>query len=142
MKTVLHAVFLTLICFAFGSCHYDKYDTLIKPGLPVTKPVVISDSIVIKYSTDIVPILSNNCYRCHDASHKALGLGFELDSYNGLHSFCVPNNPANDSTCQLVESITHTNTSPTLYMPNDGAVVKDSDIAVIVKWVFQGAKNN
>ena len=137
MKTVLHAVFFTFICFAFGSCHYDKYDTLIKPGLPVDTAFVIPATP--SYKNHIVPILSANCYSCHSAANKSLGGGFEQDTWSGVHQFCTPS----DSTATIISCITwNPYFSSSLYMPNNGKKLSAQNIAIIVRWVFQGAKNN
>ena len=126
-----------LVCSFLGSCHYDKYDTLIKPGLHVDTSGVPA---IPSYANHIVPIMVANCYSCHDAAnYSGNGKGFRLDTYSGLHSYCTPA----DSNATIVGCITYSpKFPPTLYMPNNGNKLSPKDIAIFVKWVFQGAPEN
>ncbi len=92
----------------------------------------------ISYSKNVVPILNTNCYSCHSTANSSLGGGFALDTYSGFKMFCNPS----DSTAIVVECITHNNVPSVLYMPNNGSMLASKDVATIVTWVFQGAKNN
>ena len=85
----------------------------------------------IKYSTDVVNILSFNCYACH-AGTAQLGGGFVLDNYLDLK--VMVNNG------QLLKAINHQpGASP---MPKNAPKLFDCNIAVISAWVNSGAPNN
>jgi cytochrome c553 len=132
MKQHLLLGILCAFCLSFTGCTYDKYEKL--------HPLVaIQDTIkrAVSYKSDVVPIMASYCYRCHgdDATN---GGQFHLNSYSTLSNWTTPN----DSSCQLIKSITKTNTSAALFMPNDGTSLPQADISTIVKWVQQGAKDN
>ena len=85
----------------------------------------------IKYSVDVVNILSFNCYTCHAGSAQ-LGGGFVLDNYTDLKAVI--------NTGQLLKSINHqSGASP---MPKNAAKLSSCNIAIITAWVNNGAPNN
>ncbi len=135
-KGILILMSISLCCF-LSSCNYHKYDELVKPNIGKTT-VVLPDTV--SFSNNIMPILNNNCASCHDATHySASARGIAVYDYRTISNFTAPH----DSTCYLIACITHSpNISPALFMPNNGTKLSDADIALMVKWVYAGAKNN
>jgi hypothetical protein len=88
------------------------------------------DTIAVSYMTDIVPILQNNCYGCHGS--VAPSGNIMLNSFTGVST--VAENG------RLVGAVTHSTGYES--MPQNQDKLPDCDIANIVGWVNQGAKNN
>lgn len=86
------------------------------------------DSINVKYTANIQPILSANCIGCHNAGLASGGVA--LDSYTGVQ--IVANNG------QLVKGVTGVLSR----MPKYGNPLSVCDIGMIRKWVNDGAPNN
>jgi hypothetical protein len=90
------------------------------------------DTTAVTYSTDIVNILSNNCYECHGAGSTAGSGGIDLSTYNNLK--------VHADAGHLVAVVTHAPGFPA--MPYGKPKLDDCSINKIVAWVNQGAKNN
>ncbi len=93
----------------------------------------------VDFQRDVQPILTLNCIACHQGSSATRGL--QLDTYEGVMNgsdsgkVVVPGDPKSSL---LIQRITDKNG---MQMPPQ-ALMSDSDIAVIVAWVQQGAKAN
>lgn len=123
MKT-FSITLLVLCCFA--GCYYDKEALVYPQGSGGS-----CDTVAIKYSVDVVNIVSTTCYSCHGGT-AATGAGIRLDTYTGLKNMA--------SNGLLVKVINHTSgVSP---MPKGGAKLSACNIAKIQAWVKNGAPNN
>lgn len=90
------------------------------------------DTTAVKYSTDIVNILSNNCYSCHGAGSTAGSGGIDLSTYSNLK--------VHADAGHLVGVVTHApGFTP---MPYGKPKLDDCSVNKIVAWVNQGAQNN
>lgn len=102
------------------------------PSLPTT----------ISYKNNVLPILRNDCYRCHNAqSYKTSALGaLNMEDFNDLKYWSTPANGMNGQSW-LVGNMRH---DPGFKpMPYDGVGGPDAcDIALIKAWVDAGAPNN
>ena len=125
MKFLRLICFITLLVLLIPGCVYEKEDILYPP-----KPC---DTSSPSYSLVVQPIISANCYRCHDAANSALnGGGNQLDSHAKLKVFA--------DNGHLVGAITHSpGYSP---MPKNSAKLSDCDINKIKAWVDAGAPDN
>ncbi len=86
------------------------------------------DSINVKYSTTIAPLLSANCTGCHNAS--VISGSTQLDTYAGVVS-AVNNGQLMGS---LIGNLSR--------MPKYGTALSGCDIGKIRKWISDGAPNN
>jgi hypothetical protein len=119
---ILSAFIITTI--AFMGCYYDKAE-LVYP------PATSCDTTAVKYSTDIVGILSANCYACHSGTASASG-GRKLDSHANLLTFV--------NSGELAKAITHTGgVTP---MPYNQPKMQECSINKILGWINDGAPNN
>lgn len=100
--------------------------------LTASLPVTICDTVGMKYSTNIVPILQANCYSCHGNGSTGGSGGISLDGYANLQKW------ANNG--YLVGNITHA--SGYVAMPYGGGKLSDCDINKIIAWIHQGEPNN
>lgn len=117
-----------------GACSYTQEvpPTVTCASLPVT----------LSYQTDVLPILKQNCYRCHNAqNYKSLALSaLNMEDFNDLKSWSTPANGINGES-YLIGNVSH---SPGFKpMPYDGVGNLDAcQIAVLKAWVNAGTPNN
>lgn len=90
------------------------------------------DTANSQYMADVVPILTNNCYKCHGASSNTGSFGLVLEGYNNLKPY------AESGT--LIGVITHASGYPA--MPKDGAKLSDCNINKIRSWIAHGIQDN
>lgn len=88
------------------------------------------DTSGMKYSTNILPIISSNCYGCHGNGTATDGV--DLDGYAKLKTY-VDNG-------YLIGVITHA--SGYTPMPYGAAKLSDCDINKIKAWINNGSPNN
>ncbi len=118
-------VICILIVGVFGlttSCYYDTEEDLYG-----TIECSLDD---IGYTATILPIISNNCYECHDQGNNFGNI--TLEGYGALKTY-VDNG-------QLLGAIKHqSGFSP---MPKNLSKLLDCEIEKIEAWVNAGALNN
>jgi cytochrome c553 len=117
---------LTLIGI-FTACSKTSEDQL-----TATIPVTTCDTVGMKYSANIVPILQANCYSCHGNGSTGGSGGISLDGYANLKLWA--------DNGYLVGNITHA--SGYVAMPYGGGKLSDCDINKIIAWIHQGEPNN
>ena len=118
----LKLVIVLFLVFGFGSCYYDVEEDLY--------PTTECSTTDMSYQTDILPILQNNCYQCHDAANNFGGI--TLEGFDQIKTF-VNNN-------QLLGVIRHeAGFSP---MPKNSAKLLECEIEKIESWITNGAPNN
>ncbi|MBY0536190.1 MAG: cytochrome c [Chitinophagaceae bacterium] len=98
----------------------------------VLKASTTCDTTAVSFSTQIVPILQNNCYRCHGSGNTGSGAGILLEGYSNVKTW-VDNN-------YLVNVVK--GSSGYILMPYGGPKMSDCNVNTIAAWVNQGAKNN
>ncbi len=111
-----------LICFYLSGCYYRNEQDL----YPAASTC---DTLNVTYSLSVKPILTNSCYSCHAGSGEE---GVILNTYSGVKQYI--------SNGILIEAVTHTgNVTP---MPYDQPKLDNCQIAIIEKWVKNGALDN
>lgn len=115
----IHILFLSLL---ISSCYYDKEEEL----YPTTECLTENMS----YQSDILPILQNNCFQCHDAANNFGGI--TLEGFDQLKIYV--------NNAQLIGVIKHeSGFSP---MPKNAAQLLECEIEKIEAWITDGALNN
>jgi hypothetical protein len=115
---------LIVVVVTYSGCYYDKAD-LVYPQSPVC------DTVNMKYTADIVPILIANCYVCHSGTASGSG-GRKFDSYALLKNYV--------NSGDLVKAVTHTGgVTP---MPYNMPKLPECTVNKIIDWVNRGALNN
>ncbi len=96
------------------------------------------DSNIVYFDKDILPILNSNCAMsgCHDAGTAAEGV--VLNSYEKVMS-TGKITPYNSNKSELYEVITETDPKK-IMPPPPNAKLSAAQIALIAKWINQGAK--
>ncbi len=118
---------LVVMVFAVG-CYYHKGELVYPRSAASTSVPACDTTAVIRYSVEVVSILSARCYGCHGGT-AVTGAGYKPDTYS-VRSL------ANNG--RLVRSITHTGPANT-HMPLRGSKLAECDIAKIRTWVRSGA---
>ncbi len=122
VKTFFLLVMVTGVVLV--SCSKQSEDVL-KGQVTVT-----CDTAGMKYSTNVLPILTANCYSCH--ANGIVNGGVSLDGYSSVVKQV--------SNGKLVAAITHA--AGVVPMPYNGGKLSDCDIAIIKAWINEGTPNN
>jgi mono/diheme cytochrome c family protein len=93
----------------------------------------------VYFVNDILPIIASNCAKsgCHDVATHTEGL--ILNSYSGIMKIVKKFQPDNSD---LYEVITETDPDKLMPPPPNNAPLTAAQIALIYKWIMQGAPNN
>lgn len=94
----------------------------------------VDDDGGVSFSNDVLPILQNNCIRCHGDSRTYAGL--RLNSFAGILAgsengpVILPGDAPNSRLIQLITAGE---------MPRQGSPLADEEIRLISNWISQGA---
>lgn len=122
ISILLPGIIITAI--GFTGCKNDKAELLYPPET--------CDTSNVTYTNTILPILRDNCYRCH-AGNQAVA-PFNLDSYTDASQVALSG--------LMYKAITHANEPGIVPMPKDADKLSDCNIAKIKVWIDDGAPNN
>ncbi|MFQ5448280.1 MAG: hypothetical protein ACE5FF_15245 [Saprospiraceae bacterium] len=120
-KPILSLAALLIMVFSAG-CYYDSEEEIY--------PTLECDTGNVTYSGTVLPILTNNCYKCHDAANNFGGV--TLEGYSNLKIYAQSG--------QLLAVIKHQPGFP--FMPRNAPQLIECDIAKIETWVLSGAPDN
>jgi hypothetical protein len=113
---------LMIVACTFIGCKNDNAALLYPPD--------VCDTSNVTYNNTILPILRDNCYRCHAGSQTVAP--FHLDTYADASLVALSGH--------MEGAITHSaGVSP---MPKNTDKLSDCNIAKIIKWIDDGAPNN
>lgn len=126
MKKIFQFLMIVSLSLTATSCYYDEIP--LEPSAPIPE--------VVSYKDDIQPIWNLNCIDCHSSGQIEPELT-EGISYNVLmgDGYVIPNNAIGS---QLFKTLTGDGAP---LMPPSGAL-SESDIALVEKWINDGALNN
>ena len=110
-----------MMCW-LGSCSKESADRLAGN--------TTCDTTNVSYSQQILPILQDNCYTCHQGSNPPSGI--DLSDFTVLQAH-VKNG-------DLKSAVTHTGS--VVPMPYGLPMLPSCEVNTIVAWVDQGALNN
>lgn len=106
----------------------------VSPPLPAT----------VDFNFDIRPILVQKCYLCHGPDPESREANLRLDTYEGATAALenggkaiVPGRPGKS---RLIERITHSDPDQIMPPPVSNLTLDDREIALIEKWIKQGAE--
>ena len=88
------------------------------------------DTTAVSYSKQILPLLEDNCYTCHQGA--AASSGIDLSNFATLQSHVANGD--------LASAVTHTGSVTP--MPYELPMLPSCEVNTIVAWVNQGALNN
>jgi hypothetical protein len=90
------------------------------------------DTVNMKYTEDVVPILVANCYSCHGTGSTAGSGGILLEGYSNLEQWAANG--------YLVGNVTHA--PGYVGMPYGLPALPSCEVNTIVDWVNNGYQNN
>ena len=96
----------------------------------------------VDFNRDIRPILSENCFTCHGPDKNKRKADLRLDSHDGIFSTIkdlqtvVPGKPDKS---ELYRRITEKDADERMPDPKSNKRLSDREIAIIKKWIEQGA---
>jgi len=123
-------LFLTVLIISAGltACDNDKFP----------EPEVKDN---VSFALDIQPILTNNCATCHNPTEVEPDFreGFAYDSFEELitEGDVIPGDAEGSELVEMLEGKSADGNT----MPPSGPMSK-TNIALIKKWIDEGAKNN
>jgi hypothetical protein len=85
-KLISSFIVIAIVFFGgiLNSCYYDNEEELY--------PNVNCNNLNVSYALDVVPILENACYECHDLSNApVLGDGINIEGIDKLKSYIEAN---------------------------------------------------
>jgi mono/diheme cytochrome c family protein len=124
MKKLLRYIIVVLICSASAGCYYDNEEEL----YPAAQ--VACGTTPVSYTNDVAPIIQGNCLTCHS---QAANMGsVVLEGYTNARTYAASG--------KLYGAVSHSaGYSP---MPKNGNKLSDCNIAIIKRWIDDGAPNN
>nr|VFK16869.1 MAG: Planctomycete cytochrome C [Candidatus Kentron sp. LFY] len=105
----------------------------------------------VSFQNDVRPILAKNCLECHQPGAKGFQeSGLAVGDYESLMKGTKPAAGEQrgqvivpgDSTSSTLIILIEGRADPSISMPHDREPLKEKDIAILKKWIDQGAKNN
>ncbi len=120
---ITHVIISISLTLLMGACSKSSEDRLAPDSGSC-------DTVNMKYTLNILPIIKANCYSCH--GNGIISQGINLDGYNNLLI------RVNDG--KLIGVITHASGYPP--MPQGQPKLSDCNINKIKSWINRGALNN
>jgi hypothetical protein len=95
----------------------------------------------VTYQLDVLPILKEDCFRCHSADKYQISSSgtLNMEKFSELQAYTMPASGHNGISA-LLGNIRHD--PGFVNMPSDGGKLDDCEIAVIKAWIDQGAPQN
>jgi len=95
----------------------------------------------VNFNRDILPVLSDNCFRCHGPDPKARKARLRLDTREEVLRTREPIIvPGNSSQSELVRRITSKEENEVMPPPKSNKKLTPGQIALLKQWIDQGAK--
>lgn len=102
-----------------------------------------SPPYAVQFNRDIRPILSDNCFQCHGPDKDKRKAKLRLDTKEGLFGEIEgrhPIVPGQLDQSEVYRRITTTDPDELMPQPKSGKVLSPQQIALIKRWIEQGAK--
>lgn len=112
--------------------------------LAVSFGSVVAAEDAVGYRHDILPILSDRCFKCHGPDSATRKAGLRLDQPEAakavLESGATAIVPGKSAKSALVERIMSKDPEEKMPPPDSGKVLSDAERALLRRWIEQGAK--
>jgi len=95
----------------------------------------------VQFNRDILPILSDNCFRCHGPDPKSRKAKLRLDTKEGamrLHEPVIV--PGHSAQSELVRRVTSKEATEVMPPPKSDRKLTHSQIATLKQWIDEGAE--
>ncbi len=128
MRSLVKGILTCLLISTFFSCYKDNEEEL----YPNTSAC---DTSSVTYSANILSIIQNNCYACHNnANSGSIGAGISFEGHANLSTYI------NNNKTRFLGAVEHS--SGYSKMPKGGNKLSDCSITLIKKWINDGIQNN
>src|SRR3569832_1696562 len=111
--------------------------------VPITARAA-SDKDAVDYGKQVLPIISQKCFHCHGQDEKSRKAKLRLDvreeAINERKGGTCAIKPGDLSKSELVKRITSTDPDEVLPPPKDGHPVAPQEVALLKRWIQEGAK--
>ncbi|MDQ3191679.1 MAG: hypothetical protein M3Q58_08805 [Bacteroidota bacterium] len=123
MKAINISLLIVILGITLNSCYKDNEEEL----YPLATQC---DTLNVTYEGKIKTIISDYCIACHGSSNfTSLGGGIELEGYVKLKA------KVDDGS--FLSSVTHDGNVS--FMPKNSGKLSDCNLAIIKKWIDEGA---
>ena len=128
--TGVRAVAVAAVCLGLAVAG----TTSIRAGEPPQSPAPVN------FDRDIRPILSNNCFQCHGPDEQQRETNFHFDTEDGafVDDGIIVRGKSAESL--LVKRILNPDPRERMPPPDSGHALTDSQIALLRRWIDEGAK--
>ncbi len=93
----------------------------------------------VDFARDVLPILSDACFKCHGPDEKARKADLRLDTKEDALAKGGPIVPGKSAESRLVERITSDDPTEVMPPPKANKKLKPEQVATLKKWIDQGA---
>jgi hypothetical protein len=90
----------------------------------------------VLFNRDILPILSNNCFRCHGPDEKMRKAKLRLDRHDGVARVITP---GKSMSSELIRRVTSTEPDEVMPPPKSGRTLTGEQKELLRRWIDQGA---
>ena len=102
-----------------------------------------STPATIRFSREILPLLSDSCFACHGPDEKARKGGLRLDTLSGARgsgkSGKIAVNAGSPDQSEILRRILSSDPDEVMPPPESGKSLKPEQIALVRRWIEQGA---
>src|SRR5438270_14058667 len=96
-----------------------------------------AEKAAVDFNRDVRPIFSDNCFACHGPDDKRRMANLRLDTEDGVVKVVTP---ADLAKSRLWIRISAADRAMRMPPPQAGTTLNDAQVAVIRKWIEQGAR--
>jgi hypothetical protein len=90
----------------------------------------------VRFGQEVLPILSENCFKCHGPDEKARKAKLRLDTQNGMVGVVTPGNSADSELIHRIEAIEPDERMPP---PKSGRSLSPGQKNLLRRWINEGA---
>jgi hypothetical protein len=106
-----------------------------------TAPTTAGEPRAVDFGRDILPILSDNCFRCHGPDAKARKAGLRLDTQDGaLRKTDAVIVPGRSSDSELARRIASSDPAKIMQPPASNRKLSPRQIELLTAWIDAGAR--
>ena len=96
----------------------------------------------IDFNREVRPILSDKCFTCHGPDEKTRRARLRFDTREGAMGKAGVIVPGDVAASRLIQRITSKDPQKVMPPPDSGHQVNEKEIAVLTRWIAEGAKWN
>jgi len=104
---------------------------------------VHAESAPVRFTSDVLPILSSKCFTCHGPDPEERKAGLRLDTQEGLLETLKSGNravvPGDSSSSALIHRITTTDADDQMPPPASVKQLSDEEKQLLARWIAEGA---